>query len=282
MTEPNYEHLKLEDLNYNSYLKVPELLALQQRISDPPHHDEMFFIVIHQATELWFKEILCETESLIQAFREGTISRALKFLRRITAIMDLLTHQINLLATLTPVEFAGFRDYLRPASGFQSIQFRKLEFVYGIRDSFFLIFFKELPEVVAELEALRKQASVYEEFLHCLSRAGYKVPSRLLQTPSASLGGEGTKNDETLLRTLKEIYENPKENYHWVLLFEVLLDFDEKFSLWRNTHILMVARTIGYKKGTGGSAGYDFLKTRLELKFFPELWEVRNHIGGSY
>ncbi|RZA08412.1 MAG: tryptophan 2,3-dioxygenase, partial [Proteobacteria bacterium] len=137
---PNYENLELKPLNYNSYLKVPELLSLQQELSSPAHHDEMFFIIIHQASELWFKQIRHETAGLIQDLRAGSVSRALKKLRRTVGIMDLMVQQINLLNTLTPVEFAGFRDALRPASGFQSIQFRVIEFVYGIREEFFLQF----------------------------------------------------------------------------------------------------------------------------------------------
>src|SRR3989344_2427802 len=125
----DYKNLELKDLNYNSYLKIPELLSLQKQLSEPPHHDEMFFIIIHQTAELWFKEILHETDALINAFREGSVSRAIKVLRRTTAIMDLIVKQFNLLSTLTPVEFAGFRDKLRPASGFQSLQFRTMEYI---------------------------------------------------------------------------------------------------------------------------------------------------------
>ncbi|MEK7486099.1 MAG: tryptophan 2,3-dioxygenase family protein [Planctomycetota bacterium] len=278
MTLPNYENLRLEDLNYASYLKIPELLSLQQRISDPPHHDEMFFIIIHQAMELWFKEILFETEILVDAFQRGIVSRALKVLRRTTAIMDLLIRQINLLTTLTPVEFSGFRDNLRPASGFQSIQFRKMEFIYGIREPFFLKFFQALPEVLKELESIQSQPSVYDHFLKCLDQAGYLLPPEVLKRDFCA---PRTPSSE-VIQVLKRIYEDPKDQYHWVLLFEVLLDFDEKFVLWKNTHILMVERAIGHKKGTGGSEGYNFLKSRLELKFFPELWEVRNYIGGKY
>ena len=273
-----YNNLVLKDLNYESYLQVPELLGLQREISTPPHHDEMFFIIIHQAAELWFKEILHETKILVQAFREGSVSRALKGLRRITAIADLQVKQINLLNTLTPVEFAGFRDKLRPASGFQSAQFRKIEFTYGLREPFFLKFFAKMPAVVADLQVLLQQPSVYDEFIACLQKAGFATPADLLTRDHSQ---HHTAHPE-LTKTIQQIYEAPKENYHWVLLFESMLDFDEKFSLWRDTHILMVSRAIGHKKGTGGSAGQEFLKARRELKFFPDLWEVRNVIGGTY
>ena len=136
-----YDSLVLEKLNYNSYLKVPQLLDLQELISDPQHHDEMFFIIIHQASELWFKNILHESDKVVEAFHTPSVSRALKGFKRITAIMDLMVKQINLLSTLTPVEFAGFRDNLNPASGFsKSVQFREIEFKFNVRDAFFLNF----------------------------------------------------------------------------------------------------------------------------------------------
>lgn len=255
--------LRFERLNYNSYLKIPELLALQKELSDPPHHDEMFFIIIHQAAELWFKEMLHETEALIEAFRANSISRVLKILRRLTGIMDLQVKQINLLSSLTPVEFAGFRDKLRPASGFQSMQFRVLEFAFGLRDEFFLKFFSAMPEALAALTQWKDRPSVRDEFQACLAKNAPKAGAHLMDQ-------------------LLEIYENPGENYHWVLLCEALLDFDEKFAQWRSTHILMVGRTIGMKSGTGGSSGYQFLVSRADFRFFPELWEVRMKIGGDY
>lgn len=274
----DYEKLKLAELNYGSYLKVPELLGLQHEISDPPHHDEMFFIIIHQTAELWFKEMLHETDWLVRHFRDGSVSRALKALRRITGVMDLMVRQINLLSSLTPVEFAGFRDRLKPASGFQSVQFREIEFRYGLRDPFFLKFFAPQPEVVARFEAILKEPTVYDEMLGCLAGEGWAVPAGILgRDPSVT-----RPVDDRLVALIQQVYENPKESYHWVLLFETMLDFDEKFRLWRNTHVLMVARTIGSKQGTGGSAGYEFLRSRLEHQYFPELWAVRNRIGSGY
>jgi tryptophan 2,3-dioxygenase len=186
--------------------------------------------------------------------------------------------QINLLNTLTPVEFAGFREKLNPASGFQSIQFRMIEFTYGIREDFFLNFFKKEPEKLKELEAILKLPSVYDEFVRALDRAGYKVPAELLNRDVSKPWQENAG----LVQTLKTVYENPQDNYHWVLLFETMLDFDEKFAVWRSVHMLMVARTIGMKKGTGGSSGYNFLAQRAPYRFFPELWSVRTELGGSY
>jgi len=273
--------MKFEKLNYNSYLKVPELLSLQKELSDPPHHDEMFFIVIHQAAELWFKEILHETEALIKALRANSISRSLKFLRRISAIMDLQVLQINLLSSLTPVEFAGFRDKLMPASGFQSMQFRLMEFAFGLREEFFMKFFDAMPEGQKRLEDWKNRPSVYDEFVSCVKTHAPK-PKFSDLSAFQELIKANPKLNVTFLQQLCEIYENPGENYHWVLLCEAVLDFDEKFAQWRNNHLLMVARTIGQKPGTGGSLGYAFLKSRQEYRFFPELWALRTVVGASY
>ena len=243
---PDYQNLELKELNYNSYLKVPELLNLQHLLSEPPHHDEMFFIIIHQAAELWFKLMRHETSAMVADLRAGSVSRALKKLRRIVGVMDLMVKQINLLSSLTPVEFAGFRDKLNPASGFQSIQFRVIEFTYGIREEFFLKFFDKEPAKKAELEEACRQPSVYDELIRALDKAGYSVPTSLLTRDFSQPWVESSE----LVTVLKNVYENPKDNYHWVLLFETLLDFDEKFATWRHVHMLMVARTIGMKQGT--------------------------------
>lgn len=266
--------LRLEKLNYNSYLKIDELLSIQNELSEPAHHDEMFFIVIHQASELWFKEILHETEALIKAFDANSVSHVLKILRRVTAIMDLLVKQINLLATLTPVEFAGFRDRLRPASGFQSLQFRVIEFAYGLRDSFFLKFFQSDPAAVQTLKAWENRPSIHQVFIDYMQK--FAPPGK-----EGAVANSDPNLNSTFLSQLKEVYENPGENYHWVLLCEALLDFDERFALWRSTHILMVTRTIGKKSGTGGSSGVEFLQTREGYRFFPELWAVRTLIGAD-
>ena len=184
----DYSNLVIEDLNYNSYLKIPELLSLQEQISKPKHHDEMFFIIIHQSAELWFKEMLHETEMLVEAFRNAEVARALKIFKRITAIMNLQVQQIRLLSTLTPVEFAGFREYLRPASGFQSAQFRTLEFTFGVRNPFFLRFFESLPEVHARLKQIQSAPSVYDEFLRCLHKSGHAISSSILERDLVRFG----------------------------------------------------------------------------------------------
>ncbi len=276
MPEPSaeYQNLRLEELNYNSYLRVPELLSLQRQLSDPPHHDEMFFIVIHQSFELWFKEVLHETDLLLVCLREGSISRVLKILKRVQGILECLVRQIRLLETLTPVEFAGFRDRLKPASGFQSVQFREIEYAYGLREDFFLRFFAGDEAATARLRRRLQEPSVWDEALRCLAREGVPVPARVLERDVS----RPHLLDEELVAVLQDLYEDPGTEYHRVLLLEALLDVDSLFSQWRAVHILMVSRTIGGVRGTGGSSGREFLESRLPHRFFPELWELRSRV----
>lgn len=272
-----YGKLRFEELNYGSYLRIPELLALQQLRSKPPHHDEMFFIVIHQSFELWFKEVLHELDLLGEHLAAGSVSRALKTVKRVNAILDCLVQQIQLLATLTPVEFAGFRSALGAGSGFQSLQFREIEFTCGLRDDFFVEFFGRWPESAARLRSRAEAPSVYDHFLRALAKSGHAVPKEVLErdvrAPHAL--------DPRVVAIIHGLYQRPREDYHWVLLAEALLDLDTNWSKWRAVHILMVTRTIGGQAGTGGSAGAVFLESRLKMRFFPELWEVRNAVWGE-
>jgi len=268
----DYKRLKLEELNYNSYLKIPELTSLQQLRSEPAHHDEMFFIVIHQSFELWFKEMLHEAGLMVECFETGMVSRSLKVLKRIQAILTCLTQQIQLLGTLTPDEFAGFREALGTGSGFQSVQFREMEFVCGQRDPWFFQFFEAQPDELARLKARFEAPSLYDQFLRAMAREGFPIPKEILERDLA----EPHILNEELVGVLRDLYEDAGDNYHWVLACEALLDLDTMWSNFRSAHILMVSRTIGGKKGTGGSSGVPFLESRLPLRFFPELWEMRN------
>ncbi len=274
MTErtTEYRRIPLEELNYNSYLQVPQLLQLQEQQSEPPHHDEMFFIIIHQSFELWFKEMLHETDLMVRYFRSGSVSRVLKVVKRINAIMSCLCDQIQLLHTLTPAEFAGFRERLGTGSGFQSVQFREMEFAFGLREEFFLQFFEDDVFGVERLRARWQAPSVYDEFLRAIAAAGYPVPAHLLEGED----GHTHELDPGLVEVLHQLYQEPDDNYHWILVCEALLDFDMLVSKWRAVHILMVSRTIGGQIGTGGSSGKAFLEQRVHHRFFPELWEVRN------
>ncbi len=258
--------VKIPRLSYGSYLRVDELLALQEPLSAPVHHDEMLFIIIHQVYELWFKQIMHEIEAAIVRLNAADLLKAVKHFRRIHTIQKLLEQQVDILETMTPQDFNQFRDNLNPASGFQSFQFREIEFLCGLRRTEHL---KHLTMDDAQKERLDRrlsQPSLYDALKNVLRERGFTVNT----------------HDE-LLRTFKTIYENDDRYYDLYLLLEDLIEFDERFLLWRGRHIRMVERMIGSKIGTGGSPGVAYLATTLEKKFFPELWEVRTHLGkGTY
>jgi tryptophan 2,3-dioxygenase len=263
------------DLTYNTYLKVEELLGLQQCQSDPAHHDEMLFIVIHQAYELWFKLILLELENALRYMAEGKVLRAHHFLRRVVEIQKVLVSQIHILETMTPIEFLGFRDHLMPASGFQSLQFRELEFMAGIKD---IAFFKHFEDQ-SQLGALRKrleEPDLWEGFQRLLYAKGFNVPEAVVR-PDAPAGPER----ERLMKALTTIYCDPEAHMDIYMLAEALVDFDTQLALWRFHHVSVVERVIGFKQGSGGSSGAAYLRSTVEKKAFPYLWEVRSHLGGA-
>jgi len=271
-SEDEYERLVIEDLNYGSYLKIPQLLGLQQLQSRPHHHDEMFFIIIHQTTELWFKEILHEADLLAECFDKGWLPMALKVLKRINGVMELLCRQIELLGTLTPREFAGFREALGTGSGFQSVQFRAAEFAFGQRNPWFFQFFEQREEELNELRRRYESPSIYDHFLAALAKDGKPVPRAALERDLS----KSHAFDQQVVDLFHGLYSNPESETPWILICEALLDFDTLWSKWRAVHILMVSRTIGTQMGTGGSSGIKFLQSRQPLRFFPELWELRN------
>jgi tryptophan 2,3-dioxygenase len=253
-------------LSYGSYLKIDELLDLQQPLSRPRHHDEMLFIIIHQVYELWFKQLLHEVDATMQALDRDDLLRVAKNFRRIHAIQRLLEQQVDILETMTPQEFNQFRDHLNPASGFQSVQFRELEFACGIRRTEVLQWIELDDAQRARLEARRNDPSLYDHVKALLRRRGFAVDS-----------------SEELVESYRRIYSNETEYYDLYLLLEDLIEFDERFLLWRGRHVLMVERMIGQRKGTGGSSGARYLASTLTNRFFPELWEVRTYLGeGTY
>lgn len=253
-------------LSYGSYLKINELLALQQPLSRPEHHDEMLFIIIHQVYELWFKQLLHEVDATMAALDRDDLLRVAKHFRRIHAIQRLLEQQVDILETMTPQEFNQFRDNLNPASGFQSVQFRELEFACGVRRTELLKWI-ELDEAQrARLERRRAEASLYDRVKELLRRRGFAVDS-----------------SAELIESYRRIYSDETRYYDLYLLLEDLIEFDERFLLWRGRHVRMVERMIGQKQGTGGSAGARYLEGTLAHRFFPELWEVRTYLGaGAY
>lgn len=265
------------DLTYNDYLKVPALLGLQTTLSSPTHHDEMLFIIIHQAYELWFKLILHEMESAIQFMKEGAILRAHHLMSRIGQIMKLLVQQIHILETMTPADFLAFRDHLRPASGFQSAQFREVEFLAGMKDEKYLEYFKNRPDMLARLKARIAEPDVRGTYYELLRRLGYAIPAQaeILEDTNAP------DAREMIIHGIIPIYQRSSEQLPLYLLTESLVEFDEYLALWREHHVRVVERVIGSRPGTGGSEGVPYLRTTTEKKCFPLLWEVRTHLSTS-
>ena len=258
-------------LTYSSYLKLDELLSLQKPISDGPEHDETLFIIIHQVYELWFKEVLHELDYLGTLLLETNTSLALHTFKRVLTILKVLVAQIDILETITPLDFLSFRDRLESGSGFQSYQFRELEFMLGRRDRESIERFPEGSEGRRKLEARFQQPVLWDVFLRYLADNGYAIPTELLDRdvtapPQSSSGVQ---------EILTDIY---RTNPSIVPVCERLVDLDEGLQEWRYRHVKMVERTIGTRQGTGGSAGAEYLKTTLMRPVFPDLWAIRTEL----
>ncbi len=261
-------------LSYNEYLRVPDLIALQDCLSGAEHHDELLFITVHQAYELWFKQILHELDAAIIMMTEDRLTSAARTLRRVVEIEKLLVTQIHILETMTPISFLGFRDQLNPASGFQSMQFREIEFTSGQKHESMLKEFRNDSFAHARLQRRFEAPSLNEVFFKVLERRGFDAPA-----DDKSLEDEKRKKlYEKRTNSVLEILTHFEERYEEFQLAEALLEHDEYFSLWRSHHIKMVERMVGAKRGTGGSEGIGYLRTTLDKKFFPELWEARTYL----
>ncbi len=262
-------------MSYASYLHLPTLLSAQHPVSQPEHHDEMLFIIQHQTTELWLKLVLHELRSTADWLRADDLGSALKGIARVKHIQKTLTEQWSVLATLTPTEYSQFRGFLGNSSGFQSSQYRAVEFILGNKDRKMLPVFKSEPEAYAMLDELLTAPSIYDEFLAYLARQGFAVPRSVLERDVTS----AHEFEPELVPLFKHIYENPGDNWGAYEACEELVDLEDNFQLWRFRHLRTVQRTIGMKTGTGGSSGAAFLQKALELTFFPELFAVRTEIG---
>lgn len=262
-------------ISYGGYLQLDTLLAAQKPLSKPPHHDEMLFIIQHQTSELWLKLIVHELGAALVHLRGDDVNPCLKILARVKQIQRQLFEQWAVLETLTPTEYAQFRDVLGPASGFQSLQYRLVEFLLGNKNAKMIAVFAHAPEQQALLRAALEAPSLYDEFLMYLARQGHAIPAQCLKR-DWSLPHQHTAD---LIAPLKRIYESPDRFWAEYHLCEQLVDVEESFQLWRFRHMKTVERIIGYKRGTGGSSGVDFLKKALDLTFFPELIDVRTAIG---
>jgi tryptophan 2,3-dioxygenase len=248
-------------LSYNEYLKVPELIGLQKTLSEPTSHDELLFIVIHQTYELWFKQILHEIDASIGWIKENRTFRANHSLRTVAAIGKVVVSQIHILETMAQIGFLEFRDKLNPASGFQSTQFREIEFVSGAKDEKLLKHFAGEQYAYEKLQKRFDAPSLADEFWSLLSRKGFSTET----------------NDERV-KTIVEILTHPEKHGDYFIMQDLLIEHDENIALWRYNHVLMVERMLGMKRGTGGSEGAGYLRTTLSKKFFPELWEARTHL----
>ncbi|KRC35837.1 tryptophan 2,3-dioxygenase [Oerskovia sp. NPDC060338] len=262
-------------MTYGTYLHLDTLLDAQVPVSAPVHHDEMLFIVQHQTTELWLKLVLHELASARELIAADDLQSALKRIARVKHVQRTLTEQWSVLATLTPSEYAQFRGFLGSSSGFQSHQYRAVEFLLGNKNARMLTVFASDPAAHDLLERLLHETSVYDEFLRYLARHGHDVPARVLErdvTQAHSL-------DEDLVETFRAIYEDPEADWLAYESCEELVDLEDNFQLWRFRHMKTVLRIIGTKRGTGGSSGVGFLEKALDLTFFPELFAVRTEIG---
>ena len=256
-------------LTYTKYLKIDELLRLQSPASDPAEHDEMLFIVIHQTYELWFRQILHEFDALALHLRQGRTWRSVKTMRRVLTILKTLVSQVDILETMTPLEFQGFRGALQKASGFQSAQFRELEILCGNHSEHALRAFEQDPAALAALRRRMRGPTLWEGYRAYLQARGHGVPPG-----DRAQGVSGVHAPcEAMQAALSVIL---REDQEAALLAELFVDFDEGMQEWRYRHLKMVERTIGTKPGTGGSAGAEYLRSTLHRPVFPDLWEVRS------
>jgi tryptophan 2,3-dioxygenase len=262
---------------YGGYLQLPLLLSAQKPLSDPPHHDEMLFIVQHQVAELWLKLMIHELRAAILRLREDDVDSTLKILARVKQVQQQLFAQWGVLATLTPSEYLEFRHVLGPASGFQSHQYRMIEFLLGNKNADMLRVFEHDPPSQAQLRETLEAPSLYDEVLRYLARRGHQVPPELLARDVTA----PHERAPALLPVFRRIYEDPRAFWPEYHLCEQLVDIEENFQLWRFRHMKTVERIIGYRRGTGGSSGVGFLRKALDLVFFPELLDVRTHIGSA-
>jgi len=274
--EPGVQRDFSRSMSYGDYLALDQLLSAQHPRSQPAQHDELLFIIQHQTSELWLKLMVHELRSARSLLVTDDLSPALKRLARVKRIQEVLTDQWSVLATLTPSEYAEIRPFLATSSGFQSWQYRAVEFLLGNKNADMVTVFDHDPAARGLLAGLLGEPSLYDEFLRYLARRGYAVPSELLDrdwTTAHTL-------NEGLVRVFAEVYAAPAEHWGVYETCEELVDLEDNFQLWRFRHLRVVERTIGHRPGTGGSSGVDFLRRALDLTFFPELYAVRGQIGG--
>jgi len=262
-------------MTYSGYLGLDTLLSAQRPRSSPEHHDELLFIIQHQTSELWMKLIIHELRAALGFIARDELEPSFKVLARVKTIFWQLFNQWSVLATLTPTEYAQFRHVLGPASGFQSAQYRAMEFLLGAKNEAMLRVFDHDPPARQWLESVLRAPSVYDEFLRHLRRRGFDLPEEVVERDWA----QRREPDERVVRALKRVYDEPRKHWDAYEMAEKLVDIDEQFQLWRHRHMKTVERVIGYKRGTGGTPGVAYLKRVVDAPFFPELLMVRTEIG---
>ena len=262
-------------ITYGGYLHLDRLLSAQHPLSAPPHHDEMLFVIQHQVAELWMKLLIHELTAAVEHLRNDRVWQFGKVTARCKRVQEQLTGMWSVLETLTPSEYMEFRETLGPSSGFQSLQYRTIEFLMGNKNAAMLKVFDYDPQAQAGLRAVLEAPSLYDEFLRYLARWGHAVPA-------AHLARDWTKahvHDPALVAVFERIYEDTGTYWREYALCEDLVDLENQFQIWRFRHLRTVMRVIGFKRGTGGSSGAGFLRQALDLTFFPELFDVRTSIG---
>lgn len=264
-----------QSVTYGKYLKVHDLLALQEELSDPKAHDELLFITIHQTYELWFKQILHELDHMEALIDKDQLSPMLKSLERVNRIMRVLVSQVEILESMTPNEFNRFRSNLSPASGFQSFQFRVLEFRLGMKNYAHLKFFEHEPEAHTVLVKAMNDSTFYDHWFAYLKRRGLPIPEEVTERDVTA----AYESHPGIAAIYKDFYENSEQNFDLYVASEALYDLDELLTQWRFRHVQMVQRMIGNMGGTGGSLGARYLQSTLTKSAFPELWDVRNLLG---
>lgn len=262
-------------MSYGAYLDLDTLLSAQHPVSRPEQHDELLFIIQHQTTELWLKLVLHELRAARAAFDADDLGVALKCIARVKHIQQTLTEQWSVLATLTPTEYAQFRDFLGNSSGFQSYQYRAIEFILGNKNATVLRVFESDRSAHELLATLLGEPTLYDAFWHHLARTELDVPRSTLERDVT----EPHALDAELLTVVQTIYEAPEEHWSVYEAFEELVDLEENFQLWQFRHLRTVLRVIGRRSGTGGSSGAEFLRRALEHTYFPELFAVRTWTG---
>jgi tryptophan 2,3-dioxygenase len=261
-----------KDMSYGDYLHLEQVLGAQHPLS--PEHNEMLFIVQHQTSELWMKLLLHELSAAVKCVTQDQLGSAFKMLARVSKIMEQLVHAWDVLATMTPPEYSAIRPYLSNSSGFQSWQYRRIEFMLGNKNAAMLKPHAHRPDILALVEATWREPSLYDESLRLLARRGLPVPASHTERDWTQAYVSSDEVEQAWL----QVYRNPEKHWDLYQLGEELTDLEDAFRLWRFRHVTTVERVIGFKRGTGGTSGVGYLRKMLDVVLFPEIWKLRTSL----